>query len=212
MCRSPTSARSLPSLASRSRGRRPAKSPPRLHMSCVAAATRRISRSATAVTTISSGRHRDRADRLSRAPRDQPRRHADRVHRDMPLRRGRILRHAHRQHQTHAAQAAPDDTHVRSQVIAMIERCPSGSFTYSIEGQVGNIEPDLPKQVAATTEITSNGPIDGPLWVTGSIPIERADGQPFRDAQPRHAVPMRSVGEQAAVRRKSSRLMHQDHQ
>ena len=77
------------------------------------------------------------------------------------------------------AQAAPDDTHVRSQVIAMIERCPSGSFTYSIEGQAGDIEPDLPKQVAATTEITSDGPIDGPLWVTGGIPIERADGQPL---------------------------------
>ena len=30
-----------------------------------------------------------------------------------------------------------------------------------------------------TTEITSDGPIDGPLWVTGHIPVERADGQPM---------------------------------
>jgi CDGSH-type Zn-finger protein len=77
------------------------------------------------------------------------------------------------------AEAAPDDTNVRSQVIAMIERCPSGSFTYAIEGRTNDIEPDLPKQVATTTEMTSDGPIDGPLWVTGRIPIERADGQPF---------------------------------
>ena len=72
-----------------------------------------------------------------------------------------------------------DDTGVRSQVIAMIERCPSGSFTYSIEEGEADIEPDLPRQIAVTTEITSDGPIAGPLWVTGNIPIERADGQPF---------------------------------
>jgi len=70
-----------------------------------------------------------------------------------------------------------DDTQVRAQVMAMIERCPSGSFTYSIEEGEADIEPDLPQQVAVTTEITSDGPIAGPLWVTGYIPIERADGQ-----------------------------------
>lgn len=72
-----------------------------------------------------------------------------------------------------------DDTRVRSQVIAMIERCPSGSFTYSIQAGEPDIEPDLPQQIAVTTEITSDGPIAGPLWVTGNVPIERSDGQPF---------------------------------
>jgi len=71
------------------------------------------------------------------------------------------------------------DTQVRAQVIAMIERCPSGSFTYSIEEGEPDIEPDLPQQIAVTTEITSDGPIAGPLWVTGNIPIKRADGQPI---------------------------------
>ena len=42
-----------------------------------------------------------------------------------------------------------------------------------------DIEPDLPKQIAVTTEITSAGPIAGPLWVTGGIPVVRSDGQPF---------------------------------
>lgn len=72
-----------------------------------------------------------------------------------------------------------DDTQVRAQVMAMIERCPSGSLTYSIEEGEADIEPDLPRQVAVTTEITSDGPIAGPLWVTGNIPIERADKQPL---------------------------------
>jgi CDGSH-type Zn-finger protein len=71
-----------------------------------------------------------------------------------------------------------DDTQVRAQVMAMIERCPSGSFAYSVEAGGPDVEPDLPRQIAVTTEITSDGPIEGPLWVTGSIPVERADGQP----------------------------------
>jgi CDGSH-type Zn-finger protein len=72
-----------------------------------------------------------------------------------------------------------DDIAVRSQVIAMIERCPSGALTYSVEAGEDDIEPDLPQQIAVTTEMTEDGPIDGPLWVTGNIPIERADGQPL---------------------------------
>ncbi len=67
----------------------------------------------------------------------------------------------------------------RAQVMAMIERCPSGSFVYTIREGEPDVEPDLPQQIAVTTEITSDGPIAGPLWVTGNIPIERADGQPL---------------------------------
>ncbi len=70
------------------------------------------------------------------------------------------------------------DPQVRAQVMAMIERCPSGSFVYLLENGE-EIEPDLPQQIAVVTEITSEGAIEGPLWVTGGIPIVRADGQPF---------------------------------
>lgn len=78
-------------------------------------------------------------------------------------------------------QMLPDtgDTEIRALVMAMVERCPSGSYVYAIQEGDEEIEPDLPQQIAVTTEITSDGPIDGPLWVTGSIPIERADGQPL---------------------------------
>lgn len=68
---------------------------------------------------------------------------------------------------------------IRAQVMAMIERCPSGSYVYSIEEGEPDVEPDYPRQIAVTTEITSDGAIEGPLWVTGNIPVERSDGKPF---------------------------------
>ncbi|MBN1303472.1 MAG: CDGSH iron-sulfur domain-containing protein [Anaerolineales bacterium] len=72
-----------------------------------------------------------------------------------------------------------EDIDVRTQVIGMIERCPSGALTYSIHLDESEIEPDLPEQVAITTEMTSEGSINGSLWVTGGIAIERADGKPL---------------------------------
>jgi CDGSH-type Zn-finger protein len=75
--------------------------------------------------------------------------------------------------------ASTQDSKIRALVMAMIERCPSGALTYRIEAEGPEIEPDLPQQVAVTTEIASFGSMRGPLWVTGGIPIERSDGQPF---------------------------------
>jgi CDGSH-type Zn-finger protein len=80
---------------------------------------------------------------------------------------------------------------VRAQLMRMIEHCPSGSLTYKTAPGGADVEPDLPEQVAVTTEITSSGPIDGPLWVTGYIPIERADGQPL---ETRNRVTLCSCG------------------
>ncbi len=74
---------------------------------------------------------------------------------------------------------ATQDTKMRALVMAMIERCPSGSLTYRLEADGPDIEPDLPQQIAVTTEFIADGPIAGPLWVTGNIPVERSDGQPF---------------------------------
>lgn len=75
--------------------------------------------------------------------------------------------------------AATKDTKIRGLVMAMVEHCPSGSLTFRIEADGPDIEQDLPQQVAVTTEITSDGPIAGPLWVTGGIPVERSDGAFF---------------------------------
>ncbi len=68
---------------------------------------------------------------------------------------------------------------VRGQVMAMIERCPSGAFMYKLRHGDVDIEPDLPQQVAVTVEVTDRGAIRGPLWVTGGVSIVRSDGQPF---------------------------------
>jgi CDGSH-type Zn-finger protein len=75
--------------------------------------------------------------------------------------------------------AATHDTKKRALVMAMVERCPSGALTYRIEADGPDIELDLPQQVAMTIEITSDGPINGPIWVTGGIPVVRSDGQSF---------------------------------
>ncbi len=61
------------------------------------------------------------------------------------------------------------DTRVRAQIMAMVERCPSGALSYALETDGDIVEPDLPKEVSVTP--------DGPLWISGVIPIERSDGQ-----------------------------------
>lgn len=72
-----------------------------------------------------------------------------------------------------------DNTRIRSLVIAMVERCPSGSLTYRIDPYEPDIEPDLSCDAAITVEVLSDGPIRGPLFVTGGIEIERSDGETF---------------------------------
>jgi len=72
-----------------------------------------------------------------------------------------------------------EDTRVRSLIMAMIDRCPSGSYTYALTEGEADVEPDLPQQIAITTEVTTDGRIAGPLWVTGGIPIVRGDGKFF---------------------------------
>ena len=61
------------------------------------------------------------------------------------------------------------DTQVRTQIMAMIERCPSGALSYTVEPDGDVIEPDLPSEIAVTP--------DGALWVSGNIPIQVPGGQ-----------------------------------
>jgi CDGSH-type Zn-finger protein len=68
------------------------------------------------------------------------------------------------------------DTDVRTEIISMIEHCPSGSYTYAITEDGDEIEPDLAAAIAVTEEERG---IAGCLWVTGGIPVARADGEPF---------------------------------
>ncbi len=65
--------------------------------------------------------------------------------------------------------AETGDSRVRAQAMAMVERCPSGALTFAVDGEL--IEPDLPAEVAVIP--------DGPLWVSGGIAVERADGTPL---------------------------------
>lgn len=55
---------------------------------------------------------------------------------------------------------------VRAQVISMVEKCPSGALTFRFDGD--DVEPLLPAAIAVLD--------DGPLWVTGGIPVSIGDG------------------------------------
>jgi CDGSH-type Zn-finger protein/rubrerythrin len=96
------------------------------------------------------------------------------IQRDPPLCMGAHFCANHDEHIKQLA-AATDDTQIRLMVIKMIENCPSGSFVYALEPGGPDMEPDLPQAIAVVDE----GPHAGCLWVTGNIPIERADGKPF---------------------------------
>ena len=88
--------------------------------------------------------------------------------------------------------AQTEEPKIRAEIIAMIERCPSGSYSYAMSKNETDIEPDLPEQIAVTTEIMTEGAVRSALWVTGNIPIERADGKPF---ETRNRVSLCTCGE-----------------
>ena len=62
-----------------------------------------------------------------------------------------------------------EDTQVRAQLMAMIERCPSGALSYSVDPDGEAIEPDLSSGVTVIP--------NGPLWVSGKVTLERSDGE-----------------------------------
>lgn len=59
-----------------------------------------------------------------------------------------------------------DDTEIRATVIRMVEKCPSGRLVNEIDGEW--IEPSLATEIGVVP--------DGPLWVTGGVPVEVPDG------------------------------------
>jgi CDGSH-type Zn-finger protein len=56
----------------------------------------------------------------------------------------------------------------RAQVMAMVERCPSGALTYRIERDGADVEPDLRREIGVVD--------DGPLFLSGRVRVERSDG------------------------------------
>ncbi|MDQ2725719.1 MAG: CDGSH iron-sulfur domain-containing protein [Actinomycetota bacterium] len=65
--------------------------------------------------------------------------------------------------------AATDDSVARLQMMSMIEHCPSGALTYRMTAAGADVEPDLAAGIGVTD--------DGPYYVTGGLPVARADGQ-----------------------------------
>ena len=76
-----------------------------------------------------------------------------------------------------ALMAEPADANAKSQIMAMVDRCPSGTFVYELDldGTMTECEDELPQEVAAISE-DSNCETAGPLWVSGNVPIMQPDG------------------------------------
>ncbi|MFI0353269.1 ferritin-like domain-containing protein [Actinomadura sp. 9N407] len=68
------------------------------------------------------------------------------------------------------------DSDVRSNIMGRIDHCPSGSYSYALERGGETIEPDLPQAISVLEE--EDG-LASALWVTGGVPVLRADGRPL---------------------------------
>lgn len=73
--------------------------------------------------------------------------------------------------------AETEDSDVRSNIMGRIDHCPSGSYSYAIHRGGTTIEPDLPQAISILEE---EGGLASALWVTGGVPVLRADGQPLQ--------------------------------
>lgn len=78
------------------------------------------------------------------------------------------------------------DTQVRVQLIGMIEHCPSGALSYTLEdvlpqNDVNSINPASSKGLIMEPGLAQAIAVipDGPLWVTGGVRIVRSDGIPL---------------------------------
>lgn len=72
-----------------------------------------------------------------------------------------------------------DDPEDHKIAIKMVEDCPAGSLTYSLEPEGDDVEKEYPMQIAMTREGVKHELVNGPYWVMGYVPIERSDKVPF---------------------------------
>jgi CDGSH-type Zn-finger protein len=63
------------------------------------------------------------------------------------------------------------DPEIRSRIMHMIERCPSGRLTYALPPDGADVERDLEPAVAVVR--------DGPYWVRGGVEIVDEGGEPW---------------------------------
>lgn len=76
------------------------------------------------------------------------------------------------------------DELVRTTLVSMIERCPSGALTLRFDGETNDYEGETEPTIAVID--------NGPLWVIGSIPITLADGTTL---EPRNRVTLCRCGQ-----------------
>ncbi|MEW2360212.1 ferritin-like domain-containing protein [Spirillospora sp. NPDC029432] len=68
------------------------------------------------------------------------------------------------------------DSDVRAAIMGRIDHCPSGSYSYALRRGGDTVEVDLPQAVSVLEEEDGQA---SALWVTGGVPVHRADGEPL---------------------------------
>jgi CDGSH-type Zn-finger protein len=66
------------------------------------------------------------------------------------------------------------DSDIRSNIMGRIDHCPSGSYSYALRRGGDTIEVDLPQAISVLAEEDGLASV---LWVTGGVPVHRADGR-----------------------------------
>lgn len=64
--------------------------------------------------------------------------------------------------------SSTEDSVTRMQLMAMIERCPSGALTFRVAEDQPDIEADLRREIGVVD--------DGPLFLSGGVRVTRSDG------------------------------------
>ncbi|HUP86416.1 MAG TPA: ferritin-like domain-containing protein [Acidimicrobiales bacterium] len=66
---------------------------------------------------------------------------------------------------------SPDDSVTKGYIMAVVERCPSGTLTYRLDPDHEDVEANDGPAIGVID--------DGPLFVTGDVPVGSADGEPL---------------------------------
>ena len=90
---------------------------------------------------------------------------------------------------------ATADSIARMQMMAMIERCPSGALTYRLEPDGPDVEPPLRPEAVIVD--------DGPIALTGGHHRRAAGRLHARGSQSPDPVPLRRIRQEAPLRRES---------
>ena len=95
--------------------------------------------------------------------------------------------------------SSTDDAGIRATFLRQVGNCPSGRLV----AWDGSTERPVEQKLPTSIELVEDPEEDcsGPIWLRGKITLVSADGSAYRNTQSGDRVPLRSIREQALLRR-----------